>query len=117
MKQGALCWVTETLSTAYRAERLARKSSQQNVEVWDDFCFNLRDITVRCLAEVPLIGALGIFVPLRAKDAISTCALERNAHASDAGEEVDKCKTPLGLPQTGSIGHSSIVGAGCTDEQ
>jgi len=117
MKQGALCWVIETLSTAYRAERLARKSSQQNVEVGDDFCFNLRDVTVRCLAEVPFIGALGIFVPLRAKDAIPTCALERNAHASDAREEVDKSKTPLGLPQTGSIGHSSIVGAGCTDEQ
>lgn len=92
MKQGALCWVTETLSTAYRAERLAWETSQQNVKVWDDFCFNLGDITVGRLAEVPFIGALGMFVPLRAKDALSTCAFKRNAHAADASEEVNKAE-------------------------
>jgi len=92
MKQRALCRVTETLSTAYRAERLAWETSQQNVKVWDDFCFNLGDITVGRLAEVPFIGALGMFVPLRAEDALSTRAFKRNAHAPDAGEEVDKAE-------------------------
>jgi hypothetical protein len=117
MKQGALCWVTETLSTAYRAERLARKSSQQNVEVRDYFCFDLRDITVGRLAKVPFIGALGIFVPFRAKDALATRTFKRNPHAPDAGEEVNKCKTPPEPSWTSAFGHPPIVGARCTDEQ
>jgi len=106
MKQCALGRVTETLSTAYRTEWLTGETGQQNVEFWDVDSFNLRDITVRRLSEVPFVGALGMSVPLGAEDALSTGALERDPHAADSREEIYKCEALLVVSWTTSPGHT-----------
>ena len=51
---------------------------------------NLRDIAMRDFTKVCLVGLLGVFIPLRRKDALPIGLLEGESHPTDAGEKVNE---------------------------
>ncbi len=58
---------------------------------WDVLCIDLRDISSdRLIAEVGAVRPLRVLVPLAREYALATDLLEAEAHAADAGEEVDE---------------------------
>jgi len=81
---------TEFLGDARDAERLAGKAGAKNVVRRDGIVRNGIDVAVRALVEVGFIGDLRHFVPVGGEDTLAARALEGEAEAANAAEEVNK---------------------------
>ena len=90
MEQSALRWVIKTLSLPNRAEWLAWKACQKDVELWDVSFVNLCDVTVWDFTKVCFVGLLGVLVPLGRKDALPIGLLKCEPHPTDTGEKVNE---------------------------
>ena len=78
------------LGNAGDRERLARESTDENIVVWNILRIDLRNIVVRNLMEVGLIGFAAELIPFVAVDAFRACRFHRKAQASDAGKKIDE---------------------------
>lgn len=67
MEESPLGGVAKPLPASNRAKRLARETSEQHIKVWNLGSINLRYVAVWRFTEVPLVGLLSMFVPLRTK--------------------------------------------------
>ena len=76
------------LGDARDGEGLAREAAHEDVVVGDVGGGNLRDVVIGHLVEVGLVGLAAELVPLVAVNAGGIGALEREAQAADASEEI-----------------------------
>ena len=80
------------LGDAGEAEGLAGKAAAEDVELGNVGHGHGMDVAVRGFAEVGGVGLLAELVPVAGEVALSACALEGDAEAADAAEEVNEAR-------------------------
>lgn len=80
----------EFLGDARDAERLAGKAGAKDVVRRDGVVGNGVNVAVRLFPKIRLVGDLRLFVPVGGEDTFATRALEGDAEAANAAEEVNE---------------------------
>jgi hypothetical protein len=91
--EAVLAAEAELLGHARDAERLAGKAGAEDVELRDVGHGHGVDVAVRGFAEVGGVGNLGVLVPIAGEDALGARALEGDAEAANAAQEVNETRS------------------------
>ena len=99
-KQSSLSWVVKAMSVTERfmfsdssyRERLAWKTTRQDVMIRYIFCFNLSYIASGFVTEICRVCLGGKLIPFRSKNAFATKLLKRNAETAYTGKKINKGK-------------------------
>jgi hypothetical protein len=81
------------LRDAGEAEWLAGKACAEDVELRDVGNRHVVYVAVRFLAEIGLVGELGVLVPVGGEHALAACALESESETSYSAEEINEPKS------------------------
>lgn len=99
----------EFLGDARDAEGLAGKAGAEDVVGWNGVVGHGVDVAIRTVAEVGFVGDLRLLVPVAGKDAFAARALEGDAEATDATEEVYKSERRPGRAPLAFFGSAGTL--------
>ena len=80
--------VFKTFLLARNTESLAGKSRTQNIMRRYILCVNFCNIAYRSIPEISLIDHLGVFIPIRTKNAFASKRLKGNPESADTSEQI-----------------------------
>ena len=88
----SLRFMFETFSFSYRAERLTRETSGQNIKIRNLCRIYFCDIPKWILGIICRICFLSRFVPFACKDTLTAIPLHSKTKTANSSKQIDECK-------------------------